>query len=318
MANASYKHNRAAACALSLAASFVLSAPAAAQLEPLPANEAYSAGPPLEYFDMDGWLAAGGQLPHGEPWFWQILPDGIVYQAYLANPKESRMGTQVFYDNEDKYLWDTTLGGRFGIVRFGNGNAARPEGWQFDLEGSAQVRLDPDGDLNLRCVDYRVGGPLTYGEGPHRIKFGYYHLCSHLGDEFVLEHPGFDRLNFVRDVLTLGYAYFLTDDFRVYGELGWAFNSNVSEDWEIQFGFDWAPARPTGIRGAPFLAMNGHLREEHNFGGNFALQAGWAWRADRSTHLLRTGLHYYNGMTNQYSFFQEYEQQIGAGLWYDY
>ena len=78
-----------------------------------------------------------------------------------------------------------------------------------------------------------------------------------------------------------------------------------------------APARPTGIRGAPFFAVNGHLREELNYSGNFVLQAGWAWRG-QSSHLLRTGLHYYNGLSDQYSFYRNFEQQIGAGVWYDF
>ena len=30
------------------------------------------------------------------------------------------------------------------------------------------------------------------------------------------------------------------------------------------------------------------------------------------------GLHYYNGYSNQFSFYHVFEQQIGFGLWYDY
>jgi hypothetical protein len=81
---------------------------------------------------------------------------------------------------------------------------------------------------------------------------------------------------------------------------------------------DWAPAKPTGIRGAPFFALNAHVREELDFSGNFSAQAGWAWRGDRTSHLLRLGVHYYNGYSSQYSFFRNVEQQIGGGLWYDF
>jgi hypothetical protein len=125
-------------------------------------------------------------------------------------------------------------------------------------------------------------------------------------------------VNFVRDALSLGYAYFLSENLRVYGELGWAFRDDVSKEWDMMFGVEYAPARPTGVRGAPFFAVHGHLREELNYGGNLVVQAGWAWRADRSSHLLRTGLHYYNGASDQYSFYRSFEQQIGAGVWYDY
>ena len=63
--------------------------------------------------------------------------------------------------------------------------------------------------------------------------------------------------------------------------------------------------------------MNGHLREEVNFSGAFTFEAGWAWRG-AAANMLRTGLFYYNGESNQFSFFDEHEEQIGYGLWYDF
>jgi uncharacterized protein DUF1207 len=286
---------------------------------PPPNLAAPEMAPPLEYFDLDDWLAtSGGPLAPRGDWYWQLLPDGILYRAYLANPKEARIGTQIFSEQDDQALWDSTLGGRVGLLRYGTGDTAWPQGWQLDAEGSAQVRLDPDQNLDVRSVDYRVGGMLTYGYGRNRLKLGYYHLCSHVGDEFLIANPTFPRLNFVRDTVTLGYAYYITDNLRLYNEAGLSFHDEVSKPWEFQFGLDYAPALPTGLRGSPFFAVGGHLRQELSYSGNFVLQAGWAWRGSRSSHLLRTGLHYYNGLSDQYSFFRRFEQQIGYGLWYDY
>jgi len=39
------------------------------------------------------------------------------------------------------------------------------------------------------ATDFRFGVPLTYGEGPWRTKFGFYHLSSHVGDEYLLKNP---------------------------------------------------------------------------------------------------------------------------------
>jgi hypothetical protein len=301
--------------------------PPMSELEPLPAGAASGpaggqfvpSGPPLDYFDLDAWMAAnaGPTVPRDD-WSWQILPDGIIYKAYLANPKESRMGTTTLWEADEGQWWDSTLGGRFGLLRYGTCDNAWPQGWQLDIEGSAFVRLDPEQDLDLQATDYRIGVPLTYGYGRHRMKLGYYHLCAHIGDELIEADPTLAHVNFVRDVITLGYAYYVTDNLRLYGEVGYAPYCDVSKEWEIQFGVDYAPAYPTGLRGAPFFAFNGHLREELNHSGNLALQAGWAWRGDKSSHLLRTGLHYYNGLSDQYSFYQSFEHQIGIGLWYDY
>ena len=34
--------------------------------------------------------------------------------------------------------------------------------------------------------------------------------------------------------------------------------------------------------------------------------------------VMRAGLHYYNGKSSQYQTFDDSEQQIGFGLWYDF
>ena len=87
--------------------------------------------------------------------------------------------------------------------------------------------------------------------------------------------------------------------------------------WEFQFGTEYSPLGPTGSRGAPFLAVNGHLRQEVDFGGTLIVQAGWQWRG-RTGHLMRRGLEYFNGQSEQYQFFHDHEQLVGIGVWYDY
>src|SRR6185369_630289 len=133
---------------------------ALSQIEPLPVWSDASPGPPDPYFDLDAWTSETyGPSALGGEWRWQLLPDGILYQAYLANPKESRISTVLLTEKDDKTLWDSVLGGRVGLVRFGTTDPAWPQGWQFDFEGSAQVRLDPDLHLDLRSTDFRAGAP---------------------------------------------------------------------------------------------------------------------------------------------------------------
>jgi len=257
--------------------------------------------------------------PLAEAWSWQILPDGLIYRSYLAGVKESRFAGHFFHEDERGWLLDATLGGRVAILRYGTTNPIAPEGWQLDLEGAAMPRLDLEREWDLVSADFRIGVPLTYGVGPWQYKFAYYHLSSHLGDEEIIATGSFaNRINFARDVLVLGVSYYATPSLRIYAEAGWAFFiSGGSQPWEFQFGLDYSPAAPTTIRGAPFFAINGHLREEVDFGGNLVVQTGWQWRGVTG-HLFRVGLHYFNGQSNQFEFFRQHEQQIGLGLWYDY
>lgn len=86
----------------------------------------------------------------------------------------------------------------------------------------------------------------------------------------------------------------------------------------MQFGVDWIPAFDTGVRGAPFAAVNAHLREEVNFNGNVVVQAGWAWRRHAHSSLFRTGFQYYRGKSDQYEYFDHSERRFGWGMWADY
>jgi hypothetical protein len=251
-------------------------------------------------------------------WEWQILPDGLIYRSYLAGFKEPRLHSLWAYEEDLGWVWDIALGGRVGILRYGNHNDAMPDGWQIDLEGAGFPRLDPEEERDLVAVDFRAGVPITYGVGSHRTKIAYYHLSSHLGDEFLLKNPTVTRYNYSRDVLVLGQSYYVTPDWRIYAEGGWAFYSDVSGEWEFQFGVDYSPIVDWGLRGSPFVALAGHLREEVDFGGNLVVQAGWQWRQPRSGHLFRLGVEYFNGKSDQFEFFDRYENKIGLALWYDY
>jgi hypothetical protein len=271
-------------------------------------GEAEIIGPPLN----------GGRY-WGEPWSWVILPEGIIYRSYLAGVKEPRFSSVWFHEKDQGALWDIALGGRVGILRYGSDDPRHPEGWQLDIEGAAFPRLDPTPNRDLVSADFRFGIPLTYGEGPYQTKFAYYHLSSHLGDEFLLANPGVERINYTRDALVWGHSVYWTEDLRLYGEIEWAFHpGGGAEPWAFQFGADYAPAGPTGFRGAPFAALNVHLREEVDFGGHFTAQTGWQWRGGRTGKLFRIGLHYLNGKSPQFEFFDNFEEQIGGGIWYDY
>jgi hypothetical protein len=139
-----------------------------------------------------------------------------------------------------------------------------------------------------------------------------------MGDEFAIREDALDeRINFSRDVLTLALSYFPLPAWRFYAEAGWAFYYDVSEPWEFQFGVDVAEPGPTGPWGTPFIAVNGHIREEVDYSGNVVAQAGWLWRGN-SSQTLRAGFHYYNGKSSQFEFFDQFEEQIGGGLWYDF
>jgi len=272
----------------------------------------------------DGTVAALPELAgietvvDAEYWTWQISPSGLLYPAYLASGKQSRFASQWVFEKDRGWLWDVTLGGYVGLLRYGTANALFPEGWQIDLEGAAFPRLALEEQCDLVSADFRVGVPLTYRRGPWETKLGYYHISSHLGDEFMRRHPEVLRINYSREAIVLGLAVRPLPALRLYSEAGWGFDvDGGSRPWEFQFGADLSSPEPSAPFGAPFFAVNGRIREEVDYGGNFTVQAGWQWRGETG-RLLRFGAHYFNGKSDQYEFFREHEELIGIGLWYDY
>lgn len=254
-------------------------------------------------------------------WSWQVLPEGVLYHQYLADVRASRLSSSFVWEQDQGWLWDIGLGGHIALVRFGDrGESGRVQGWEWQVEGAGFPRLDFENDLDLLASDFRAGTWLAWSRRRLQARFGYYHLSSHAGDELLLRDPAFVRINYVRDQVGVGLAYFLTDDLRLYSDAGYAFyTSGGAQPIELQFGVEFSPAFPTGPLPVPFLAVHGNLREELDFGGYLVVQAGAQWRgALPGNHRMRIGLEYFNGKSRQYEFFREFEQQVGLGLWYDF
>jgi hypothetical protein len=317
---------------------WLLAAAARAQIVPLPplADEGAAVAYASDQIDLGAQLNLGQQGtfaperpidellagvddygPDYSAWHCQWLPGNLLYPAYLASAKESRFASFWAHDEHEGGMWDIALGGRAGIVRYGSDDC-RPDGFQMDIEGAAFPRLDLDHREDLMATDFRFGVPLTYGEGPWRTKFGFYHLSSHVGDEYLLKNPTFQRINYSRNALVWGNAYFFSDDTRGYVEIEFATDSDISEPWAYQFGLDYSPSGMDGRMSAPFAAMNVHLRQEVNFSGNVVLQAGWQWRSTPYGHLFRAGAEYFDGKSDQFEFYTRTEQKIGLGVWYDF
>lgn len=280
---------------------------------PLPRN-------PIGPGDSAGALFPSAAPPEpDEPWTWQLLPSGLVYRSYLAGMREPRLAGMWVHDWDLGWVVDMALGARVGLFRCGTTNALRPEGWQLDFEAAAFPRIDIENDLEMVATDYRYGIPLTFGIGHFQTKFGFYHVSSHLADEFLLRHPGYPRINYVRDGLLWGVSYYVGRDLRLYAEAGWSFNiDGGAEPWEFQFGIDYSPAEPVqSLRGTPFVAINGHLRQEVDFGGHLVVQTGWQWRGSTG-NLLRLGMQYFHGKSEQFEFYRQDEDRLGLGLWYDF
>ena len=259
--------------------------------------------------------------PWGSDFGWQVLPQGLMYKSYIAGEKEPRMQFTSSYETRSKQrVWDAVLGGRVGLLRYGSFGSINPQGFQLDLEGAVFARVLPEeASTMLVGSDYRVGMIGTNKFNRTALKYGYYHISSHIGDEFLLANPTFNRVNYARDSVIAGVTQDLDYATQVYGEIAYALGKEGgAEPLEFQFGAQYLPVARSSLRGAPFVAANYHIREDFNFQGGFNTVAGWGWQGLQTRHRLRIGMQYYNGPSLQYQFLDRIENLYGGGIWLDY
>lgn len=263
-----------------------------------------------------------GDLELDEPdevFSWQVLPTGLMYRSYLAGEKEPRFQFVALSDRDRGMVWETALGGRAGLLRYGTRDLFRPEGWQLDLEGAVLARVLPEENDDLGAADFRAGFLSTWRGGPDAYKVGYYHLSSHLGDEFLIKNPDYERVNYVRDSLIIGWTRDLTLATQFYAEVGYAFgHTGGAEPLEFQTGLQYSPLIPTDIIGAPFAAVNVHVREDFDYITAVNVVAGWQWRGGDAGQRFRVGFEFYDGPSMQYSLVGVQETLLGGGIWYDF
>ena len=144
-------------------------------------------------------------------WDWRFLPEGLLYHSYLAGEKEPRLSNTFFTESGGQTLWDSTLGWRVGLIRFGTTRGIQPEGLQIDVEGGTFLRVLPNEGNDLQSIDFRAGIPLTWREGPFQAKVAAYHVESHVGDDYLAKHPGFVSNKYDRTAIVFGVGYFVFD-----------------------------------------------------------------------------------------------------------
>lgn len=251
---------------------------------------------------------------------WQLLPSGLLYRTYLAGPKEPRLQYLSQYDvKNNRQVADAVLGGRVGLLRKSSGLANDPDAFQLDVDGAVFARVLPEEPSTmLEGSDYRVGLAGTWRQDQLAWKFGYCHISSHIGDEFLLAYPATPRMNYVRDSVIAGVSYDLLPSSRVYAEAGYAVGiSGGAEPFELQLGSEWTP-HSRGKQGAPFAAVNAQFREEQGTRAGLNTCAGWGWEGAQTGRRLRIGANYYNGPALQYSFADRWESLVGGGIWLDF
>ncbi|WP_447978525.1 DUF1207 domain-containing protein [Candidatus Nitrospira bockiana] len=306
---------------LALLAVGVTGAVAGAEEQPAPAEPA--AAPPLDcrYATTEHPSSARTVEPLQD----RRLPQDDVFRPLLADPKQPRF--QASYQRvrfrtpgESINAGFVGFGESFGL--WGRRQQRGCDGWQVSVFGAvfSQFNLDAP-SVDLINADYQVGFPLTWRHGPFSARFRLYHQSSHVGDEFILNNPGFRRINFSFEEVD-GLVSMELGWFRVYGGGGYLVQREPDlHRAKIQWGVEARGQR--GVRfifGNPILVAGADFKQFEQLGWNVnaTVVGGFEWFGPRATHRVRVLLNYYRGFNPYGQFFTQEIETIGIGLYFKF
>lgn len=240
-------------------------------------------------------------------WEW-MTEEPILMRPFIADPRQINFSAGWRFDDQAlvKNVIPVSFGDYFPIVRFHN---VWPWCGCLDLqiEGAVWAVFDPLHDSSpLMNADYYGGMSLTYAIDQWQFRLRGFHISSHIGDEFLLNHPHFRRLNPSAEYLDFFVSHDLTDEIRIYAGLGYMVGQDESfhvkpfymeggaevRAYEL-FGF----TDPCGkIYGAPFFAFylrhNGSQKKHIDMTYALGYEIGKTYGLERR---MRVYLEYHDG-----------------------
>lgn len=265
----------------------------------------YNYAPDPAYID-NYWDDAAFAAQFGLPGTW-LPEDPCLFRPFIADPRQVtfsvgwRWNDQVLVKN----VIDVSYGDNLALYRWYNVWPWCGE-LQIEIEGALWACFDPlHESAPLINADYYVGFPLTYRVGPWGFRLRPFHISSHVGDEFLLNHPGFERRNPSAEYIDFAISYELTDDLRIYDMIGYVIaydDSFKMKPWYFEMGLEYRP-RELGftdlrnqIYGEPFFGMdfqfNDHM--EHHVSQTYVLGYEFG-KLDGLRRRVRVFLEYHDG-----------------------
>jgi Protein of unknown function (DUF1207). len=139
----------------------------------------------------------------------------------MADPRAALASAGMRFDDQvvDAHVIDVSYADIVPIYRWFNIWGGDLE---LDLEGAMWAVFQPfQYSSPLVNADYYIGGALSWKSGWWSVRLRGYHISSHIGDEFLLNHPDFNRLNPSAEYIDLFVSYYICGKVRVYAGAGY-------------------------------------------------------------------------------------------------
>ena len=275
---------------------------------------------------------------------WNPFPGDDVFRPLLADPKQPQVYFRYQYVRlrdvgENLHTTSVAVGEYFGLI--GRRQQNDCDGGQLGITGAVFAQFDLGGEsYDLINADYNIGLPISYRRGPLSFRLRTYHESSHIGDEFLINHPKFKRLNFSYEEVEAIVSYdlllrsSLVQELRLYGGGAWMFDRQprihrARGQWgiEIRGGGSREPLltkvlqkktesqQEEQVTGIPFVGLDVKQFEQHRWNLETSVIAGMEYSRASTRRRLRLYVAYYRGFNPHGQFFISQKiESFGAGL----
>jgi hypothetical protein len=263
-------------------------------------------------------------------WFPQST---VLFQPLVANPRQPTYSVALRFDDHvvGNQAVAVSLGDDFPIFRWKD-----LFWWHGDMQigieagvwavfNFSNIDSNNNGDVcELVNADYYVGFPLTFAFDRWSFRFRGYHISSHLGDEFLVDHPKYIkmRVNPSFEALDFYASYQFSPHLRFYGGLGWVFHSDHSFpikpfylDYGIEIRIFGKKLYYHRLYGTPFFAVDIQNWQQQDWNLNATYKLGYELSKLQGVgRKMRVYVDYHQGYSFEGQFFNERTQYFELGF----
>jgi hypothetical protein len=262
---------------------------------------------------------------HQDQWHGVWFPQStILFPTQVANPRQPCFSCGGrFHDKVGgPFASAVVLGAQFPIYRWAN---VRGGDLQLELEGAAFTVFNlRDQQFPMINADYYVGIPLTFAKGNAAYRLRLYHISSHVGDEYLGEHPHFHRKNKSFEALDISGDYHFHPGLRFYGVLGSVILSDREmkmKPFYVEYGFE-ARGTKTNFKqlfGRPFLAVHMQNWQDVHYALDTTYALGYEWgKINEIGRKVRVFLEYHQGFSPEGQFSRKRTKYFGFRFTYGF
>lgn len=247
------------------------------------------------------------------------MPKDQLFPTYIADVNASNTSlniqsvTKKGIPHTSELRLETKIGTSVPLIRI-NTNNERNSAYEVTLGGAMVQHSDILEAWDIYGWDGVVETAISYKYSDEWVyKFGYKHISSHLGDEYVIGNDA-DRTGYTRDDGILAVKYSPNKSASYYVELAYRYNENDAYPdagpLGTQFGFEF-------FKKNYYWATDFKSTDESDWNVSFNTEVGKQYFVKSKNYNARIGISYYAGPAELREFYRYNEQRIAAGIWID-